>query len=230
MPNNFTTTGWLDGRSVLAPTNKEVDNINDLMETWIPGLPINLSSADTLENYQDGMRFNVEYLNTLCPNGFPRHLITLKPGMPLMLLRNISPKDGLCNGTKLYFLRILNNKLLLCKIAATQKEVLIPRIKFIPDPKHSYFEWARRQFPVRTAFATTINKSQGQTLTRVGVWLSSPVFSHGQLYVASSRTGNPENLTYAIKPQEGQPEQHTANVVFQDLLHSQTTMCDVQYV
>ena len=101
LANHLNTPGWLEGRSILASTNTEVDTINDLMESWVPGSGIRLTSSDTLESYQDTMRFNIEYLNTLCPNGFPRHIITLKPGMPLMLLCNISPKEGLCNGTKL---------------------------------------------------------------------------------------------------------------------------------
>jgi hypothetical protein len=33
----------------------------------------------------------------------------------------------------------------------------------------------------------TINKSQGGTFQRIGLELTSPVFSHGQLYVAFSR-------------------------------------------
>ncbi|KAK1343257.1 hypothetical protein QTO34_016035 [Cnephaeus nilssonii] len=37
------------------------------------------------------------------------------------------------------------------------------------------------------AFAMTINKSQGQTLDRVGIFLPEPIFRHGQLYVAFSR-------------------------------------------
>ena len=86
------------------------------------------------------MRFNTEYLNTLTPSGFPRHFLKLKPGMPLMLLRNLSPKEGLCNGTRLIFKRCLINKLLVCNIKATGKEFLIPRIKFIADTINSPFK------------------------------------------------------------------------------------------
>ena len=92
------------------------------------------------------MRFTTDYLNTLTPNGFPRHLLKLKPGMPIMLLRNISPKEGLCNGTRLIFRECLNNKVLKCDIMSNGKEVLIPRIKFIADTTTSPFEWSRRQF------------------------------------------------------------------------------------
>ncbi|KAG5548708.1 hypothetical protein RHGRI_014158 [Rhododendron griersonianum] len=43
----------------------------------------------------------------------------------------------------------------------------------------------RHQFPIRLAYALTINKSQGQTVKFIGVDLRTPVFSHGQLYVRS---------------------------------------------
>ena len=218
MVENISDPRWLEGRAVLAPTNKEVDEINDLMESKMPGISTKLSSADALENYQDVMRFNIEYLNSLYPKGFPRHIISLKPGMPLMLLRNINPKEGLCNGTKLIYVRNINMKLLVCKLPGRDKDILIPRIKFLPDPGSFPFEWSRLQFPVRVAFSSTINKSQGQTLKQVGVWLRYPVFGHGQLYVASSRVGNPSALKIAIKQQPGQQVDQTDNVVYREVL------------
>ena len=86
LSTNVHTPGWLEGRCILAPTNEEVDTINDLLETRVPGNSIQLSSADTLDDYRDVMRFNTEYLNTLTPNGFPRHFLKLNPGTPMMLL------------------------------------------------------------------------------------------------------------------------------------------------
>ena len=65
---NYDKAGWFEGRAILAPTNKEVDSINELMQSSLPGDRVKLSSADTLENPADAFRFNTEYLNTLKPN------------------------------------------------------------------------------------------------------------------------------------------------------------------
>jgi ATP-dependent DNA helicase PIF1 len=60
------------------------------------------------------------------------------------------------------------------------------------------FTLRRRQFPVRPAFAMTINKAQGKTLKMVGIFLPKPVFTHGQLYVAMSRIGCPEGVKLLV--------------------------------
>ena len=213
--NNMNLPGWLEGRTILAPTNKEVDTLNDVMQDFLSATGIKLQSADTLENPSDAFRFNSEYLHTLRPNGFPQHILNLKPGMPIMLLRNINPRQGLCNGTRLIFDRCTESKLLQCRIVESGRVVLIPRITFIPKPTEYPFEWQRRQFPVRSAFSMTINKSQGQTFKFAGVWLRGQVFTHGQLYVACSRVSSPNNLKFAImKDQHGK----AANVVFREVL------------
>ena len=66
----------------------------------------------------------------------------------------------------------------------------------------------------------TINKSQGQTLQNVGVWLNDPCFAHGQLYVCMSRVGSPKNLKFAIRQVDGSKEFLTSNVVFKEVLVS----------
>ena len=70
--------------------------------------------------------------------------------------------------------------------------VLIPRIPMIPTDLP--FPFKRLQFPIRLAFAITINKAQGQSLEKCGIDFSTDCFSYGQLYIACSRVGKPDNL------------------------------------
>ena len=66
------------------------------------------------------------------------------------------------------------------------------------------------------AFAMTINKAQGQTLQRIGVFLRNQCFSHGQLYVAASRVGHPDHIRFAVAAEDG--DFLAKNVVFTDAL------------
>ncbi|KAL8511565.1 hypothetical protein ACS0TY_018098 [Phlomoides rotata] len=61
----------------------------------------------------------------------------------------------------------------------------------------------RRQFPVLVCFVMTINKSQGQSLSTVGLFLPKPVFTHGQLYVAVSRVKTKTGLKILCLDEEG---------------------------
>ena len=107
---------------------------------------------------------------------------------PLILLRNLCDRDGLVNGTRLRLIRIHPHilEVMITSGSHAGEISLIPRITLLTNnSKDSHYNLRRRQFPVRLSFAMTINKSQGQTINRVSIVLLTPVFTHGQLYVAS---------------------------------------------
>jgi ATP-dependent DNA helicase PIF1 len=143
--------------------------------------------------------------------------------MPIMLSRNLNVRRGLCNGTRAVVLSALPNLLRVRIMSGALKGQMafLPRItiKHEEDDRLS-LTFSRKQFPVQLAFASTINKSQGQTLRRASIYLAKPVFSHGQLYVAVSRVGDPAQLQiYAPggrNPNDGHV--YTANVVWREVL------------
>lgn len=89
-----------------------------------------------------------------------------------------------------------------------------------PSDKGIPFKFQRRQFPLDVLFAMTINKSQGQSLNHVGVYLSQPVFSHGQLYVALSRVTSKKGLKILIHNDEGNDTNVTSNVVYKEIFQN----------
>jgi len=86
------------------------------------------------------------------------------------------------------------------------------------------FTLRRRQFPLRPAFAMTINKAQGQTLQIVRVYLPKHVFCHGQLYVAFSRCNSRRGVRVLVwggsrAALNGAPAGvYTSNVIYREVL------------
>jgi ATP-dependent DNA helicase PIF1 len=159
----------------------------------------------------------VEFLNILQFGGIANHKLELKVGVPILLLCNLDQSIGLCNGTRLIVKR-LGQRVIEAEIITgnnVNKCVFIPRIIMSPSGTDWKFDLRRCQFPIRVAFAITINKSQGQTLDNVGVYMRSPVYSHGQLYVAISRVTSSAN----IKIFNGQgPNGYMRIVIYKEVL------------
>jgi len=193
------------------------------MLSMIPGDVKTYMSCDTISNSNDGGAFSdlepPELLHSLKISGLPNHSLELKIGAPVILLRNLNQSIGLCNDTRLVVTK-MGDRVVQTKVISGSKvgeTVLIPRIDLTPSNLPD-LQIRRGQFPLKLAFAMTINKSQGQTLNQVGIYLPRPVFSHGQLYVALSRVSSPSGLKVLTCNRRGVPMDVTKNVVYKDVL------------
>ncbi|KAK4594131.1 hypothetical protein RGQ29_017994 [Quercus rubra] len=220
----FNNAKYLEERAILAPTNEVVEDINGYMidlinvdeETYLSADSLCKASSNILD--QDVM-CPIEFLNSLKFPGIPNHKLRLKVGLPIMLLRNLNQSNGLCNGTRLLVTQISKWILEAQIISGTHigEKVFIPRIVLSPSDSKWPFVLKRRQFPVSVCFAMTINKSQGQSLQRVGLYLDRPVFSHGQLYVAVSRVTSKDGLRILIVENDYGDRFHTKNIVYKEI-------------
>ena len=82
----------------MCPTNAEADEINNFISSLLPGEEKLYKSCDNTDDFSQ--EFPSEFLNTINLPGMPPHKLTLKIGMPIMLLRNLDQKNGHCNGVK----------------------------------------------------------------------------------------------------------------------------------
>nr|XP_034194842.1 ATP-dependent DNA helicase PIF1-like [Osmia lignaria]XP_034195186.1 ATP-dependent DNA helicase PIF1-like [Osmia lignaria] len=207
--------------ALLCSRNDHCDYINNLILDSLEGDQRVYFSEDKLidPSAEAIADYSPELLNHVEVAGLPPHQLRLRVGAIVILIRNMSPVDGLVNGTRLRITSLGNRTFRAKIITGTHigQDAIIPRVKLIPSDSTLGVAFSRDQFPVKVAFAMTINKSQGQTLQRVGIYLKDSVFDHGQLYVAMSRETSRVQLriligqsVYSTHPKSS----HTKNIVY----------------
>ena len=209
-------TKWITSRAIICPTNSAVDRVNRaVVKNLFGNRCTHLHASNSVTG--DGFLVQTEFLKSLTPNGFPPSHLPLAVGASVMLIRNLCPDGGHVNGSR-YTVKAIHRKVL--TLETPKKELFyLPRMRFITDGNYP-FAFIRKQFPIRLAYAVTSNKSQGQTLDKAGLYMPSEFFSHGQLYVAMSRVGNPDHLR--IVPELGKLRgfegQYADNVVYEEVI------------
>lgn len=208
-------------KAILAPLNINVEEINTKVLNMLP----TGEKEYTATNYADTQQANQpdpelctpEYLATLNPTELQPHKLKLKVNAIIMLIRNLNVNQGLCNGTRLRVIAMQNNVIEAKIVSGTRagEIAFIPRITISCRDKYQFILY-RHQFPIKLAFAMTINKSQGQTFDYIGIDLSSQCFSHGQLYVALSRVRSLDSI--CIKLHHSNADKTIQNPVYKAIL------------
>ena len=228
---NTATAEELTSSAVLTPLHSDVNALNAVAVQQFqarsggPGAPAQdrtYLSVDVADRAEENTVFAPETLNSCDVPGLPPHALRLKTGMPVIVLRNLDVRRGPCNGTRAIVQRADRHclTLLIMNGPLAGQTQFMPRITLLREPdQHLSIKMRRKQYPLKPAFALTINKAQGQTLRRVGVYLPNPVFSHGQLYVAASRVGDPDALEFLIPyGRRNDGRVYTRNVVYKEVL------------
>lgn len=220
---------------ILAPRNSDVLELNNKIIEKLEGPLHHSYGIDYMnDNEQNATAdyFPIEFMNSFTPNGLPPYDLQLKKGGIVILIRNMNVAEGLCNGTRL---KLLNIKpyVLTAKIISgvgKGKIVMLPRIDLQPSEEEVPFTFTRRQFPIRLGYSMTINRAQGQSFDHVGIWLTIPVFSHGQLYVAVSRCRYRNKLRFSLRNEAIYVQQQEYEKTKKKVItYGQKTLCITRY-
>jgi hypothetical protein len=174
----------------LAATNVQCDEWNALVQEMNPNIASEYKSRDKLCEVDDlqgniAQMLTESVLNDFNNNGILPHVLKVKVGDICIILRNLCKSNGLVTNKRVRVLSMSQNTITVQTLDPQPKVSIIPRIRFkFRLPLGESFQMMRTQFSLRLAYCMSYNKSQGQTLNRVLLDITTTPFAHGHLYVA----------------------------------------------
>ncbi|XP_035835717.1 uncharacterized protein LOC118483988 [Helianthus annuus] len=147
-------------RTILAPTNEVVQEINEKLLASFPGDEVEYLSSDSIcqtdqgKNEANARLYSLDVLNGLKISSLPNHRLVLKVGVPVMLLRNIDQQKGLCNGTRLRITKLYKHVIEAEIISGGNRgtRTFIPRISLTPLDKRIPIKSSTTTIPYKCMF------------------------------------------------------------------------------
>jgi ATP-dependent DNA helicase PIF1 len=189
----------------LYSINKDVDkeNLDRLLE--LPGDVVEVKSTDVWQELPSASSLKRPIKDNI-ERAIPEN-IQLKVGAQVMLLRNRnnnnnddqygSKNSALVNGSRgviTGFVKSTSTSGLVPRVCFDNgQEVVIGPVEYFSRGAGGDGHLVRSQIPLKLAWAVTIHKSQGSTLSRAELMLTN-TFDYGQAYVALSRVTSFDGL------------------------------------
>jgi ATP-dependent DNA helicase PIF1 len=182
---------------VLTLTLDDAEAVNNYCLSTMPGLCREVYAADTYVDCRQPDQYPPEVVSGIRIPGVPPQCLNLKVGARYMIVKNMM--KNVFNGVRCVLVAMAGSKSVFVRLISgpgAGQTILLPAIVFNISPEQSGlpFSIRRRQLPMIPAFAVTVHKAQGQTLSKVGLYITTPMFTHGQLYTALSRTRGWSNI------------------------------------
>ncbi|POS82018.1 hypothetical protein EPUL_006383, partial [Erysiphe pulchra] len=107
----FPNASFFLKRAILTSRNDGVDVFNREITDLTNSESHDYFALDTAQNDRsiELTDYTSEFLQAISGKGIPLGKLSLRVGMPIMLLRNYYPKQGLCNGCRLIVTRLFNH-------------------------------------------------------------------------------------------------------------------------
>ena len=130
--DNYSNGQYLADRAIMSSTNDTIHKCNCEMIEKIAGEIVISESIDICVEDDDVAKYESEILNKMNASEMPPHRLSLKKGACIILIGNLSIKDGHCNGSRYIILNVckhvIHARLLGCD---RNSENFIPRIPII---------------------------------------------------------------------------------------------------
>ncbi len=201
--------GFFDNRSLVTPCERDIANLNALVDARLPRTPYWSADALLRPTASQEAAIMLEDLNAIRLPDVPDHQLNLYVGMPCVLMLN-KPWPWKA-GTVAIIVR-LTRVLMEVKgvVGATRHETMfLPRAKFTSSDIG--FVFTRKQFPVRPAYAVTPKSLTGRELDAVGLYIPSDI-SYNDLCTVCTRVSQTKDLQILIKDRQGPEDWHRVKV------------------